>query len=650
MSAEYRAALRNAARQTVSALSAVEIDTDYGARQLIDSIITELGSRPHALLEMRSRSKEDAQSLFLKAKESCADWPAEQGVLFILDMPEENPSEQALEGRAAFWSVMNLQRENWGSLHCHVIFFLYTGAQGSFQLLLRVADHLASWVPLKFHLPEPRVRTETMSQAEIPAAFAGTMSPKVARDRLESLEKQLESDLAAGRANPQILVRRYYLPMLEATLSTGNLRRAQSLRARVTDKPNLPIQDSDLPRWWNAIFQLNMRLWRLDAAKETTETMLSRSDENTVMYARAMGWMGIIAQEKRDFDAAESWYRKAMNIFEELGDDHDAASTYHQLGIIAQKKRDFDAAESWYRKAMNIFEELGDDHDAAITYHQLGILAQERRDFDAAKSWHRKSLTIKEKQGDEHGAALTYHQLGRIAQEKRDFDAAKSWYRESLTIKENQGNEHSAALTYHQLGRIAQERRDFDAAKSWHRKSLTIKEKQGDEHGAALTYHQLGMIAQEKREFDAAENWYRKALDIKEKQGDEHSAVSTYHQLGMIAQERRDFDAAESWYKKALDIFEKLGDDHGTALTLSQLGLLNRAIGNFEQSGKSLLMGVEKFLASGDAPMAKTAMVEFLRTLEQTPADIQVKLRRLCREYGFGELMEQVEKASRDTE
>ncbi len=519
MSAEYRGALRNAARQTVSALSAVEIDTDYGAHQLIDSIITELGSRPHALLEMRSRSKEDAQRLFLNAKESCADWPAEQGVLFILDMPEENPSEQALEGRAAFWSVMNLLRENWGSLHCHVIFFLYTGAQGNFQLLLRVADHLASWVPLKFHLPEPGARTETMSQAEIPAAFAGAMSPKVARDRLDSLEKQLESDLAAGRANPQILVRRYYLPMLEAALSTGNLRRAQSLRARVTDKPNLPIQDSDLPRWWQATYQLDLRLWRLDAAKETAETMLTRSDENTVMHARAMEWMGIIAQKKRNFDAAESWYRKAMNIFEELGDDHDAAGTYHNLGIIAQARRDFDAAESWYQKALDVFE------------------------------------------------------------------------------------------------------------------------KQGDDHGAALTYHQLGIIAQERRDFDAAENWYRKALNIFEKQGDEHGAALTYHQLGIIAQKKRNFDAAEIWYKKSLDIFEKLSDEYGAALTLSQLGLLNRAIGNFEQSGKFLLMGVERFLASGDAPMAETAMVDFLRTLEQTPADIQAELRGLCRKQGLWELM-----------
>ncbi len=46
MTAGYWGALRNAVDQRVSALSAVEIDTDYGARQVIDSLITELGGRP----------------------------------------------------------------------------------------------------------------------------------------------------------------------------------------------------------------------------------------------------------------------------------------------------------------------------------------------------------------------------------------------------------------------------------------------------------------------------------------------------------------------------------------------------------------------------------------------------------------------------
>ena len=290
--------------------------------------------------------------------------------------------------------------------------------------------------------------------------------------------------------------------------------------------------------------------------------------------------LGMVSQERRDFDAAEAWYRKSLAIEERQGNEHGAAITYHQLGRLAQERRDFDAAEAWYRKSLEIKERQGNEHGAASTYHQLGIVAEERRDFDRAEAWCRKSLAISERQGDEHSAASTYHQLGVVAQKQRDFDAAETWYRKSLAIKELQGNEHGAAITYHQLGMVAQERRDFDAAEAWYRKSLAIKQRQGNEHGAAMTYHQLGVVAQKRRDFDAAEAWYRKSLAIEERQGNEHGAASTYHQLGMVAEERRDFDAAEAWYRKALEVYERRTDTHSADVVARSL---KRALTTMEE-------------------------------------------------------------------
>jgi hypothetical protein len=43
------------------------------------------------------------------------------------------------------------------------------------------------------------------------------------------------------------------------------------------------------------------------------------------------------------------WYKKSLAIKEKQGNEHGAASTYHQLGRIAQEQRDFGAAEQWYK-------------------------------------------------------------------------------------------------------------------------------------------------------------------------------------------------------------------------------------------------------------------------------------------------------------
>ena len=81
-----------------------------------------------------------------------------------------------------------------------------------------------------------------------------------------------------------------------------------------------------------------------------------------------------------------------------------AATTYHQLGRIAQERRDFDEAERWYRKSLAIDEKQGNEHGAALTYGQLGILAGLQEDYLASGEWLLKALFILQKYNDQHRA------------------------------------------------------------------------------------------------------------------------------------------------------------------------------------------------------------------------------------------------------
>ena len=89
------------------------------------------------------------------------------------------------------------------------------------------------------------------------------------------------------------------------------------------------------------------------------------------------------------------------------------------MGLIAYWRGDFDAAEEWYRKSLEIDERNGDEHGAAKTYHYLSAVAIGREDFESAEKWLWKSIHIKEKLGNETGAADSYHQLGLVAYRDR---------------------------------------------------------------------------------------------------------------------------------------------------------------------------------------------------------------------------------------
>ncbi|MDR3000769.1 MAG: tetratricopeptide repeat protein [Fibromonadaceae bacterium] len=259
------------------------------------------------------------------------------------------------------------------------------------------------------------------------------------------------------------------------------------------------------------------------------------------------------------------------------------ATAYHQLGMIAEEQRDFQAAEKWYEKTLEIELKQGNEYGAASTYHQLGIIAQEQREFQVAEKWHEKTLEINLKQGNEYGAASAYHQLGIIAQEQRDFQAAKKWYEKALEINLKRGNEYSAAMTYHQLGMIAEEQRDFQAAEKWYEKTLEIDLKHGNEHGAASTYHQLGMIAEKQRNFQAAKKWYEKALEIKLKQGNEHGAASTYHQLGNLYDTMGENEISGHFYIEALKRFIQSNDEYHASVAIENFVLLLQSSDNATQ-------------------------------------------------------------------
>jgi len=326
--------------------------------------------------------------------------------------------------------------------------------------------------------------------------------------------------------------------------------------------------------------------------------------------------LGRVAQEQRRFDDAIAFYNKALQIREDLGDFHSAASVYHQLGNVAEEQRRFDDAIAFYNKALQIREDLGDAYMAAGDYHQLGIVAQEQRQFDDAIAFYNKALQIKEDLGDFHSAASVYHQLGIVAQLQRRFDDAIAFYNKALKIYEDLGDAYSAATDYHQLGNVAEEQRRFDDAIAFYHKALKIYEDAGDLYKAADDYHQLGRVAQEQQRFDDAIAFYNKALQIKEDLGDFHSAASVYHQLGIVAQLQRRFDDAIAFYNKALQIKEDLGDFHSAATVYHQLGRVAQEQRRFEEAIAYFQKAFEARSAANDWRKASSTLTAWGRTLE----------------------------------
>ncbi len=122
------------------------------------------------------------------------------------------------------------------------------------------------------------------------------------------------------------------------------------------------------------------------------------------------------------------------------------ATSYHQLGMLAQLRGDYDAAEPLYRRALEINERIGDQAGMSKSYHHLGILAQLRGDYDAAERSYRRSLEIKERIGDQAGIALSYAALAALSETAGRLDQAVAYQTGALAIRLKIGTASTADL------------------------------------------------------------------------------------------------------------------------------------------------------------------------------------------------------------
>ena len=293
-----------------------------------------------------------------------------------------------------------------------------------------------------------------------------------------------------------------------------------------------------------------------------------------------IGVIDSIANRQRllkQYEAAESSYQKALSLSKASELDiakRSQAGFLHQLGMVAQGQHQWQKAEQYYQKALEICIEFDDRYDQAREYLHLGIVAFEQREWSQAEQCYQKALKICIEFNDRYHQALVYHELGILAEEQQEWLLAKQYHQRALKIYLEFNDRYEQARTYHHLGRVAEGRRKWQKAEQYYQNALEIYLEFKDRYEQARTYHQLGMVVQEQRHWQQAELYYHKALETYLEFNDRYEQANPYHQLGVIAKEQRQWQQARGYLLQALEIWVEFHNEHKTEIGLRTLAHL----------------------------------------------------------------------------
>ncbi|MBS1723015.1 MAG: tetratricopeptide repeat protein [Armatimonadetes bacterium] len=169
----------------------------------------------------------------------------------------------------------------------------------------------------------------------------------------------------------------------------------------------------------------------------------------------------------QDFGEPEqAWHlaSRALEVFNEKGEQAGIARAENLLGQIAMASKDFESAEKCFEVSREHFREVRDQSGISIVLNNLGVLARRRflqepgetgADLVAARTFLLEALDLRRDLQDLMGEAETLNNLGVVAFELGDYREAWEHYRQALRIESGLNRSVGIGTTLANLGEVA---------------------------------------------------------------------------------------------------------------------------------------------------------------------------------------------------
>lgn len=286
-------------------------------------------------------------------------------------------------------------------------------------------------------------------------------------------------------------------------------------------------------------------------------------------YAKAFNSSGALAFATGDYDRANLFLQRALNLRLEIEDSEGIAATYNNLGNLAWNRSDLHTARQYFESGAQMAEEIENYKLLASILNNLGTLLSSLNDLPLAQQTLFRALEIWRGFGNKQSIANTLSNLGGIALRQQHFDQAMTYFVESLALQRELGNKRNAGAVLANMGEIALRRGDFTEAQSCFEQTLTLQREVDYLWGVGSALCDLGRVAFYQGQFGTAFARLQESLSILRPLNDYIKLALITEYLGITALRMKDSVGALAYLHEALRLNHEMADEDGTASTLA---------------------------------------------------------------------------------
>jgi tetratricopeptide (TPR) repeat protein len=216
--------------------------------------------------------------------------------------------------------------------------------------------------------------------------------------------------------------------------------------------------------------------------RDAVATAQATFGHGSLEAADALNDLGVCDKFSGLFDEGITQYHKALAIFTDtVGlENPNVATIYHNLGGILHAARDYDAAEPWGRRAVELRERLFSPGHVLVAADRAALAAilMGLGRYDEAEGLLRDALACLEQAfgAENHEVVANYGNLALIARRRGDLAEAERLYRRALEIKERLlGPGHpEVGTTLNNLAVVCRRRGCFDEAEALFTRAIDV--------------------------------------------------------------------------------------------------------------------------------------------------------------------------------
>jgi len=249
------------------------------------------------------------------------------------------------------------------------------------------------------------------------------------------LEEIPEDELAQ---RPQLLLLRGRILLYDL----GELELAMSLFQRAEEK-FLDNEDSigaaEAQIWqsdsWRMMGQAEEGLALASIAIAQLETL--KTDDHIMAWA--IRNRGLVHWTAGNIAEALSDLRRALDLFEKIGDTYNVGSCHHNMGVCLVAQGNINGADHHYRQAIRIWESLGNANSLANTLNSLGVSLQIIGHYEEALQQFNESLEIALQIGAMRRAAFVQAGIGDTYLDIKNYALAVKAFEKSTEMAQEAG-------------------------------------------------------------------------------------------------------------------------------------------------------------------------------------------------------------------